>query len=146
MKPYLFGAAGLFTLLALLLIPLSITQVDAVTPTPTQVTYSRSDLLSKLAAKPYTITDMNLNWGSPGDLGADGGSWFLTFENIWSDTGGRLFFLGWLLVLVVIATIINIIRRSHGKEMKQMSEFYIKPTRITRFSFVHSYKTLRRRK
>lgn len=134
MKPYLFGAAALVTLLALLLIPVSITQVSAVTPTPTSVIYNRSDLLSKLAAKPYTITNMNLNYGSPGDLGADGGSYFLTFQNIWSDTGARSFILGWLLVLLVIGTLINIIRRSHGKEMKQMSDFYIQPTRLRNFS------------
>lgn len=143
MKPYLFAAATLATLLALLLIPLSVTQVSAVTPTPTSVTYSKSDLLSKLAAKPYTITNMNLNYGSPGELGADGGSWFLTFQNILSDTGARLFVLGWLLVLVVVATLINVLRRSHGKEMKQMSEFYIQPTRLTRFSPVDIFRQAR---
>jgi len=143
MKPYVYGAATVLTLLGLMLIPLSVTQVSALTPTPTQVTYSKSDLLSKLAAKPYTITDMNLNYGSPGDLGADGGSWFLTFQNIWSDTNALSFILGWLLVLVVVATLINVLRRSHGKEMKQMGEFYIQPTRLSRFSPVDVFRQAR---
>lgn len=124
-----YAAITLLLLFTLAVLPGQ--QVNATTPTPTQVMYNRSDLLAKLAPKSYTINSMNLNYGSPADVGAQGGSWFLTVQNILSDSGARVFILGWFFVLVVLGTLLNMIRKMRGKDMKPMGTPYIQPTRLT---------------
>lgn len=92
----------------LLFLPTSAAQAATPTPFPTptpEPMYSRTDLLAKIAAKPYHITPMfeDLDMMTKvSDTTLDGTSWGLTFLSILNDVGVQTFFIGILLLLILV--------------------------------------------
>lgn len=94
-----------FTIALLMLIPSSVSKADP-PPTPTQVMYSRADLLDRLGPKSYTV-DSTLfeNFSFDPQIGnafIDSGSWFNTFMSVLNGAGVGTFLLFLASIVVIV--------------------------------------------
>lgn len=92
--------------LTILIFPTSIAQATTPTPVPTsEPMYSRTDLLAKIAPKPYSITPMfeDLDMITKvTDTTLDGTSWGLTFISILNAAGVQTFLIGLVILLMLV--------------------------------------------
>jgi hypothetical protein len=111
------------------------------TPTPTEQMYSRSSLLSGLHVKDYQIIQVP----TPIDTGQiintvvdEGGSYYLTFDDIFRRTGAMPLLIGGIVLLFIVFVIMSfIIKRTGNARTAIKNNVVYQRVNMTRREFRH---------
>lgn len=125
MKKYLLATMLLAQVVGLLFLTAGESRAQGPLSTPTQEYYNRTDLLTKIAPKSFTIQPwpVALNTGQGiEDTIAEGGSWFLTFNNLFIVTGAAGHLAFWIIVFFVAFLLTTWIIKRTGNSRTALKE------------------------